>query len=90
VWPLHGLCGAWGGIACGIFGAKALGGMGGVAFMSQVAGTLMCIAIALGGGFLLYGGLKRMVGLRLTQEEEYDGADLAIHNITSTPEGDER
>jgi Amt family ammonium transporter len=90
VWPLHGLCGAWGGIACGIFGAKALGGMGGVAFMSQVAGTLLCIAIALGGGFLLYGGLKRMVGLRLTQEEEYDGADLAIHNITSTPEGDER
>jgi ammonia channel protein AmtB len=30
VWPLHGLCGAWGGIAAGIFGHEALGGLGGV------------------------------------------------------------
>jgi Amt family ammonium transporter len=90
VWPLHGLCGAWGGIACGIFGSTALYGMGGVSFFSQLAGTLLCIAIALGGGFAIYGSLKRVVGVRLTQEQEYDGADLSIHNITSTPEGDER
>ena len=90
VWPLHGLCGAWGGIACGIFGAKALGGLGGVAFMSQLSGTLLGIAIALGGGFVLYGTLRATVGIRLDAEQEFDGADIAIHRISSTPERGER
>jgi len=86
VWPLHGLCGAWGGIACGIFGAKALGGMGGVSFMSQVAGTALGIAVALVGGAIVYGSIKAFVGLRLDAEQEFNGADLSIHKITSTPE----
>jgi ammonium transporter, Amt family len=86
VWPLHGLCGAWGGIAAGIFGVKALGGMGGVAFMSQLAGTVLGIAVALAGGALVYGGLKAAVGLRLDAEEEFNGADLSIHKINATPE----
>jgi Amt family ammonium transporter len=85
VWPLHGLCGAWGGIAAGIFGMKALGGMGGVSFMSQLTGTLLGVAIALAGGFLVYGGLKTIVGIRMDAEDEYVGADLAIHKIASTP-----
>jgi ammonium transporter, Amt family len=88
VWPLHGLCGALGGIACGIFGSKALGGLGGVSFMSQVIGTLMGIAIAIVGGLIVYGGIKAMVGLRLDQEEEFNGADLSIHKISATPEGE--
>ena len=83
VWPLHGLCGAWGGIAAGIFGLEAFGGIGGVTFMSQLMGTLIGIAIALIGGVVVYGVLKRTVGIRLTQEEEYRGADLAIHRIAS-------
>jgi Amt family ammonium transporter len=83
VWPLHGLCGAWGGIAAGIFGQSALGGMGGVAFTSQLIGTLLGVAIALIGGALVYGGMKAVVGLRLSQEEEYRGADLSIHKISS-------
>lgn len=83
VWPLHGLCGAWGGIAAGIFGAEALGGMGGVSFMSQVLGTLGGIVVALAGGFVVYGIIKSTVGIRLTQEEEYEGADLSIHRIAS-------
>lgn len=86
VWPLHGLCGAWGGIAAGIFGSKVLGGMGGVSFMSQLTGTLLGVAIALTGGFLVYGGLKAIVGIRMDIEDEYAGADLSIHKITSTPE----
>ena len=83
VWPLHGLCGAWGGIACGIFGTKALGGLGGVAFMSQLIGTAMGIAIAVAGALLVYGGLKAIVGLRLDDEQEFNGADLSIHKISA-------
>jgi len=86
VWPLHGLCGTWGGIAAGIFGAKALGGLGGVALGAQLIGTLMGVAWAAGGGLLVYGLLKRTLGIRLSQEEEYDGADLSIHKISASPE----
>ncbi len=86
VWPLHGLCGAWGGIAAGIFGSKVLGGAGGVAFMPQVIMTGLAIVIALAGGTAVYGLLKLTLGLRLDQEEEYNGADLSIHKITATPE----
>ncbi|AZF09993.1 Ammonium transporter [Pseudomonas sp. R2-37-08W] len=81
VWPLHGLCGVWGGIACGIFGQTALGGLGGVSLVSQLIGTALGVAVALGGGLLVYGVIKRVCGLRLSQEEEYYGADLSIHKI---------
>ena len=86
VWPLHGLCGAWGGIACGLFGQTALGGLGGVSLTSQAVGTLMAVAWALGGGFAVYGLIKATMGLRLSQEEEFDGADLSIHRIGATSE----
>lgn len=86
VWPLHGLCGAWGGIAAGIFGSKALGGLGGVSIGAQATGTAIGIGIALVGGFAIYGALKAMLGLRLSQEEEFQGADLSIHRIKATPE----
>ena len=85
VWPLHGLCGAWGGIAAGIFGLKALGGMGGVSLTVQVLGTLMGITVALIGGFIIYGLLKKTMGIRMTDEEQYEGADLSIHKISATP-----
>lgn len=84
VWPLHGLCGAWGGIAAGIFGMEALGGLGGVNLLSQVLGTLAGIVFAIAGGFVVYGLLKATVGIRLTEEEEFNGADLSIHKISST------
>jgi len=86
VWPLHGLCGAWGGIAAGIFGLKAFGGLGGVSFMSQLIGTLLGVTIAFAGGYLVYGVIKKLVGIRLDAEEEFNGADLSIHKITATPE----
>jgi ammonium transporter, Amt family len=88
VWPLHGLCGTWGGLAAGIFGLKALGGTGGVSFVSQLIGTGMGVAIALVGGFVIYGVLKKTLGIRLDQEQEFQGADLALHRISATPERD--
>lgn len=81
VWPLHGLCGVWGGIACGIFGQQMLGGLGGVSLISQLIGTGLGVVVALAGGLLVYGVLKATSGIRLNQEEEYYGADLSIHKI---------
>ena len=86
VWPLHGLCGTWGGIAAGLFGSKALGGLGGVSLWAQLLGTAIGVLWALLGGALVYGVLKATLGLRLSQEEEFDGADLSIHKISATPD----
>jgi Amt family ammonium transporter len=86
VWPLHGLCGVWGGIAAGIFGQQAFGGLGGVSLLAQCMGTLLGVAWALLGGTLVYGVLKLSLGIRLSPEEEFDGADLSIHRISATPE----
>ena len=86
VWPLHGLCGTWGGIAAAIFGSKALGGLGGVSLGAQVIGTGMGVLWALASGFVVYGLLKVTMGIRLSQEEEFDGTDLSIHKISATPD----
>jgi len=86
VWPLHGLCGLWGGLAAGIFGTTALGGMGGVTFTGQLIGSLLGVVIALTGGVIVYGALKVFLGIRLSQEEEFEGADLSVHRIASTPD----
>jgi Amt family ammonium transporter len=86
VWPLHGLCGLWGGLAAGIFGTKALGGLGGITFTGQLIGSAIGVGIALVGGFIVYGGLKVIMGIRMSQEEEYEGADLSTHRISSTPD----
>ena len=86
VWPLHGLCGTWGGLAAGIFGTKALGGIGGVSFAAQLVGTGLGVVIAVAGGVIIYGLLKLTVGIRLDAEQEFQGADLSIHHISSTAE----
>lgn len=86
VWPLHGLCGTWGGIAAGIFGTQALGGIGGVSLGAQLIGTAIGVIWAFASGLLVYGALKVTMGLRLSQEDEFDGADLSIHKISATPD----
>ena len=90
VWALHGLCGLWGGIACGIFGLTALGGMGGVTFASQLVGSLAGAGFGLLVGLAVYGVLKATIGLRLPAEAERQGADLSIHKIRANPEEDVR
>src|SRR5262249_56626841 len=67
VWPLHGLCGAWGGLAAGIFGLRALGGLGGVSFVAQLVGTLGGGAIATLGGAIVYGLMRAAARLPLEQ-----------------------
>ena len=86
VWPLHGLCGVLGGVLCGVFGQEALGGLGGVSLPAQIVGTAIGAALALVGGLIVYGGIKATVGIRLSDEEEFMGADLAVHHITAYPE----
>ena len=90
VWPLHGLCGLWGGIACGIFGLNALGGLGGVSFLSQLAGSLMGAAFGALAGFIIYGAVDKLFRLRLSAEDEHRGADLAVHKVSANPEEDVR
>jgi Amt family ammonium transporter len=90
VFPLHGLCGLWGGISAGIFGSTLLGGIGGVSLTSQVIGSVAGLTIAFVGGYVIYGVLKKTMGIRLSDEEEYDGADMTIHHITATPERETR
>ncbi len=85
VWPLHGMCGVWGGIACGIFGAESLGGLGGVSLLSQIVGSVIGAGLATLFGFAIYGIIKKTTGLRLSEEEEYHGADLSIHHISAHP-----
>jgi Amt family ammonium transporter len=86
VWPLYGLCGTWGGIAAGIFGSKTLGGLGGVSLGAQVMGTILGLAWAVAGGLLVYGAIKATLGLRWSQEDEFDGAYVAVHKISATAE----
>lgn len=88
VWPLHGICGVWGGIACGIFGAESLGGLGGVSLGAQITGTVLGVVIAFVGGYIIYGIVKKIIGIRLTESDEVQGADLSIHKISSTPDYD--
>ena len=83
VWPLHGICGAFGGIAVGLFGQQWLGGLGGVSLISQLIGTSLAILVALIGGFIVYGALKATMGIRLSQEQEYLGVDISVHKISA-------
>lgn len=88
VWPLHGLCGLWGGIAAGIFGLTSFGGLGGVTFASQLVGSLLGAGYALIAGFIIYGALKATLGIRLDPEDEEAGADLAVHKISANPKNE--
>jgi Amt family ammonium transporter len=80
VWPLHGLCGVWGGSPAAS-SARLRWGLGGVSLISQLIGSALGVLVALIGGFAVYGVIKALHGLRLSQEQEYYGADLSLHKI---------
>tara|TARA_R110001583_G_scaffold17005_1_gene69288 strand:- start:13760 stop:14977 length:1218 start_codon:yes stop_codon:yes gene_type:complete len=84
VWPLHGVCGLWGGIAAGIFGLESFGGLGGVSFISQLIGSIAGVSFALIGGFIVYKGVNAFMPIRLSEEDEFNGADVSIHQIGAT------
>jgi len=86
VWPLHGVCGLWGGIAAGIFGAESLGGLGGVSLRSQLLISVGIATFAAVSGFVVYGALKMTVGIRLNEQQESMGSDLTVHHIEANPE----
>jgi Amt family ammonium transporter len=88
VWPLHGLCGLWGGIACGIFGLKMFGGMGGVTFGAQLVGSVMGAVAGYLSGWIVYRLVDMLMGLRMSADDERIGADLAIHKIGANPESE--
>jgi len=90
VWPLHGITGSWGGIAAGIFGQKVFGGIGGVSFLSQVAGTVAACVFALLSGTVVYLAIKSTFGFRMSKDQEIRGSDLSIHSIGANPEYDIR
>jgi len=85
VWPLHGIVGVWGALAAGVFGTEALGGLGGVSFMSQLIGTFVGITIAFVGGYIVYKIVATFMTLRMTDEEQAQGADITIHKVHASP-----
>jgi Amt family ammonium transporter len=60
--------------------------LGGVNFTAQLIGTGMGVAWALFGGLVVYGVLKLTMGIKMSPEEEYEGADLTVHKISATPD----
>jgi ammonium transporter, Amt family len=88
VWPLHGLCGVWGAIACGIFGLESFGGLGGVSLFSQIVGSALGASLGFAAGFIVFKLVDKVFGFRLSEEDEHRGADLSIHKISATPEED--
>jgi len=70
-WPVHGLCGIWGGIATGIFGGHPI--------IAQVIGSLVIPIWAFFTMFLLFYALKSLNLLRVSEEEEIIGLDISEH-----------
>ena len=89
---VHGVCGAFGTIACGLFGAEKVLGIaeqstglfygGGFSQLGiQLVGAGTCFAWAFGIGLILFVAIKKTVGLRTTAEEELKGLDIGEHGM---------
>ena len=73
---VHLVCGIWGTLAVGIFGADK-------SFMTQLIGTAAAGALAFPSALVLFYGLKATLGVRVTEKEETRGLDLEEHGMES-------
>jgi ammonium transporter, Amt family len=89
---VHGVCGAWGTFAVGLFGAESVLGIaekntglfygaGANQLISQIIGIISYMGWALVCGYILFTVIKKTVGLRVTEQEEYVGLDLEEHGL---------
>lgn len=86
--PVHGLCGMWGGIATGIFGIPELAAFSpdaGLSLSTQLIGTGAIAGWALGSSLALFFGLKALGLLRVGAEEEIAGLDISEHGMYAYP-----
>ncbi len=73
---VHGVCGAWGTIAAGLFN---IGGTTAAIMTTQIIGVIAAFVWAFGTAFILFKVIDMTMGLRITEEEELEGVDLAEH-----------
>jgi Amt family ammonium transporter len=79
---VHGVCGIWGTLAVGIFGALASGAQ----LMSQIKGSLAVGLFAFVFAFVVFYILKVTIGLRVSAEEEIEGLDIGEHGNEAYPD----
>ena len=77
---VHGVCGIWGTLAVGIFGSAALNG-GAISFMAQLVGTLSICSFAFVTSFAVFFAIKLVMGVRVDEQEEAEGLDIAEHGV---------
>lgn len=80
-WPVHGLCGIWGGLATGIFGAAA-----GHTIGAQIIGSIAIPVWAFATSYIVFTAIKAAGILRVSEEEELEGLDITEHGTINYPE----
>ena len=83
---VHGIGGLWSLIATGIFGGLPTHVSRGQFFLTQLLGGLAAIGLAGGVMFLVMFLVKRFINVRVREEDEFDGLDLAEHDVGSYPD----
>lgn len=79
---VHGVGGLWGALATGIFCTMPVAGLVGgssAQLVKQIVGAAVTIAFAFFGTLIIGTFVKMVVGLRVTEQEERDGLDIAVH-----------
>ncbi|MCK5899108.1 MAG: ammonium transporter, partial [Methylococcales bacterium] len=85
VFPVHGVGGIIGSILTGVFAAKSFGGLGldGVSISSQVGVQVLAVVVTIlwsaGFSYLILKGLDKIIGIRVTADQEVEGLDIVLH-----------
>ena len=85
---VHGICGAWGTLAAGLFAEEAYGGVNGLffgggmkPFLTQALGVASVFVWVFGAAFTVFYIIKKTVGLRVSDEEQLKGLDIDEHGM---------